>query len=169
MAPRLYLVLHDGASRCRAGLKPARADPDGRTRTAGAHLKLSNFPENRLQLVNTALADFFKGNGLSVCQITGDRARRLKKWFAECNSGRRWAHTAPLSAEHHRVRVRWMYFKYDHPSSTRINRDICTAQNLDALGAHRLPTSIATEVAAISQVSVYVYNHWDYKSFFFRV
>ena len=132
-------------------------------------MKISNFPENRVTLVNAALSGFFTGNSLPVLQVEGARSRRLTAWFGKCLTSNRWNHSKPMPAEDHQLRIRWTLWGYDSSCKISIHKDIYTREALGQLGNHRLPPALVQEISAIKSVAIYVYHHWDYKSFFFKV
>lgn len=135
-------------------------------------MKLSSIPEARLEMTNTALADFFKLNGLPVVQITGRRASILKKWFAnmqQLNGSDRAHRNTPYygngSAEDQRIRIGWSQYGYDTDSDTMISRKFDTRVKLRHLAGHKLPADVAEDVARMKRLSITICHLWESKQF----
>lgn len=131
-------------------------------------MKISSFPDNRLILVNAAIADFLKTNNLPVVQITGPRAARIVKWFHLRNKIH--ALNQHISKDQ-RIQFTWYKreYKYMPLYKTLENTSISTWADIKDIGSSKLPDQQLAVIANLSKMKISVYDGWVHKYFTFML
>ena len=134
-------------------------------------MKILNFPDNRLALINTQLAAFFKANDLPSTQISGKRAENLLCWFNKLLAvdAKRAVPVKPAGAEKQNISLTWSNREYIMNSNIVTTSSMYLWSTVECISGHKLPAQQQAIASGSRRLKISIHDYWNQKEFFFNV